>query len=64
VYALATRKYRDAHLAKRAAQIDDVGMLKALENDVIEAAQWIALARKAIRDHLATHAGEKPKRPE
>jgi hypothetical protein len=59
-YALSTRKYLDATLAvKASAQRDDVEK-KFLEAEALEAAQWRDLARKAIRDHAATHAGEKP----
>jgi hypothetical protein len=58
VYAVATRKHLDAILAKEAAaQTDGIGKMKILEQDGVEATQWWALARKAVRDHAATHAG-------
>jgi hypothetical protein len=58
VYALATL---DAMMAKEAAaQQDDAANAKTLDDKALEATQWWELARKAIRDHEATHAGEKP----
>ena len=45
-------------------QIDDVGKMKIIADEVIEAAQECALARKTVRDHAATHAGVKPKTQE
>jgi hypothetical protein len=38
--------------------------VNALEDEALEAAQWRELARKAVRDHAATHAAEKPEPPE
>jgi hypothetical protein len=62
-YALANRKHLDAILAREgAAQAGDVERLKILEDEAYEAAQWWALARKAVREHAAIHAGEKPER--
>jgi len=61
VYALATRKSLDAIMTKEAAaQYHDVAGVKILHEKALEATQWWELARKAIRDHVATHAGEKP----
>jgi len=60
-YALATRKNLDAFLATKAStQTRDIEKMKILEHKALEAAQLWALARKAVRDHAATHAGEKP----
>jgi hypothetical protein len=57
VYAVATRKHLDTILEKEAAtQTDDIGKLTILEQEAVEATQWWALARKAVRDHAATHA--------
>jgi hypothetical protein len=58
VYAVATRKHLDAILEKEAAtQTDYIGKMKILEQEAVETTQWWALARKAVRDHAATHAG-------
>src|ERR1700730_16447258 len=49
VYALATRQALDAILAKEAStQREDIGKMKVLEDKVLEAAQWQAIARKAV----------------
>jgi hypothetical protein len=61
VYAVATRKHLDAILAKEGAtQTDDIGEMKILEQEAVEATQWWTLARKAVRDHAATHAEATP----
>jgi hypothetical protein len=65
VYALATRKSLDAIMAKdAAAQQHDVATTKILHDKALEATQWWELARKAIRDHAATHTGEEPEMQE
>jgi hypothetical protein len=61
VYAVATRKNLDTILEKEAAaQTNDMGKMKILEQEAVEATQWWALARKAVRDHAATHAEATP----
>jgi hypothetical protein len=61
VYALNTRKYLDATRAEEAAAAtDNVEKLKILEDEALEAAERRELARKAVRNHAATHAGQKP----
>jgi hypothetical protein len=48
-------------LAKEAAgQTGDIENMKTLEHDAIEATQWWAFARKAVRDPATMHAEEKP----
>jgi hypothetical protein len=34
--------------------------MKILEQEAVEATQWWALARKAVRDHAVTHTGTTP----
>jgi hypothetical protein len=61
VYALATQRSLDAIKAKdTAAKLHDVASMKILHDKALEATQWWELARKAIRDHVATHTGEEP----
>jgi hypothetical protein len=62
VYTLATRRYIDATLAEEAArQTGDLEKtMKILEDEATEAAEFRDFARKAVRNHAATHAGEKP----
>jgi transcriptional regulator NrdR family protein len=57
-YAFATRQDLDAVLAKETSTQPE--KTKILEDAVKEAAQWRDLARQAVRDHAATHAGEEP----
>ena len=45
-------------MAKETA--DGIEKMKILEHQAVEAAQWRMLARKAVKDHAAEHAGEKP----
>src|SRR5579859_7511578 len=60
VYAVATRKFLDAILAQEDSEarrgIDQIDFLK---DQALEATQWRELARKAIRDHAATHANRR-----
>jgi hypothetical protein len=58
IYVLATRQHLDAAVAKETA--DGIEKMKILEHQAVEAAQWRMLARKAVKDHAAEHAGEKP----
>jgi hypothetical protein len=59
-YALATRKHVAAILAREGStQTDDIEKMKILNDEALEAAHRRALARKAVRDHAATHAGVK-----
>ena len=61
MYAFANRKHFDAILAKQtAAETGDIENMKTLEYEAIEATQWWAFARKAVRDHATIHAEEKP----
>jgi hypothetical protein len=65
IYSVATRKYLDASLAQEdPAEATDTDRIKFLENQALEASQWRELARKAIRDHSAMHAGLSPETPE
>jgi hypothetical protein len=58
---LATRRYLEATRAEEVlTPSGDMEKMKILEDEAFEAAQWRELARKAVRDHAATHAGEKP----
>jgi hypothetical protein len=64
VFTLANRSYLDAALAEEAAtRGDNVEKMKVLEEDALERAQWREFARKAVKDHAATHAGKKPETP-
>jgi len=65
IYSDATRRYLDATLAKDdPAEDRDIDRKKFLENQALEASQWRELARKAIRDHVATHAAPAPDTPD
>jgi hypothetical protein len=65
VYTVVTRKYLDATLAQEAlAGCGSIDKINVLEAEANELAQWRELARKAVRDHAAMHAGEKPEPPE
>jgi hypothetical protein len=56
---LATRRYLEATQAEAVSTpTGDTEKMKILEDDAFEAAQWRELARKAVREHAATHAGE------
>ena len=56
VYALNTRKYLDVTLAEgAAAQTDNIAKVRILEEEALEAAKRRELARRAVRNHAATH---------
>ena len=62
---MATRKYLDAMLAQEDSTAPrDIHQIDFLKDQALEATQWRELARKAIRDHAATHAGPAPETPE
>jgi len=59
-YTLATRQQLNAILAQGAAsQTGDAEKIKALKEAAAEAGRSKALARKAVRDHAATHTERK-----
>ena len=61
MYALATQRSLDAIKAKdAAAKQHDAARMKILHDKALEVTQWWELARKALRDHEATHTGEEP----
>jgi hypothetical protein len=62
---LATRRYLEATRAEEVSMSTaDREQMKILEAEALEAAQWRELARKTVRDHAATHPGEKPDKQE
>jgi hypothetical protein len=62
IYVLATRQHLDATVAKETTwQTDGIEKMKTLEHQAVEAGQWRMLARKAVKDHAAEHAGDEPR---
>jgi hypothetical protein len=58
---LATRRYLEATRGEEVSTLTgNMEKMKILEDETFEAAQWRELARKAVRVHAATHAGEQP----
>jgi hypothetical protein len=58
---LTTRRYLEVTRAEEVSTpTGDMEKMKILEDEAVEAAQWRELARKAVREHAATHAEEQP----
>jgi hypothetical protein len=58
---LATRRYLETNRAEEVSKLSgDTEKMQILEEEAFEAAQWRELARKAVREHAATHSRDKP----